>query len=150
MANYKNSATISGFLKDLKYDVNGDFVGIIEQRKFDSENKEYKWYFPFVISHPNDEVKLKIQNAYLKQPITNAGTDLVLKEVFSDNENFLFEITGAISFAKPRNKLMNDLKEILIKFPQMKEEKEFLKVILNDSKVQYIDVIENKVNVKKV
>lgn len=151
MTNFKNIITINGFLQDLAYSDNKELIGVIRQTKQDINGTEQNWYFPFVCINPSKEVLEKINEAYLVQDAI-AGTDLVLKQPFLNNEDYVIEVSGSLSFNALDKNFKNYYEQLKT---QIKDEgleilTKFYQLALAKSQERFIYVIDNKIRIMKL
>lgn len=151
MTNFKNTITINGFLHNLAYSSNKELIGVVRQTKQDDYGNEQNWYFPFVCVAPSKEVLDKINEAYLVHEAT-AGTDLVLKQPFRNNEDYIIEVSGSLSFNSLDGNFKNYYEALKkeIKNTSLSLLDKFYKLAVSKSQERFIYVTDNKIRILKV
>lgn len=148
MTNFKNNISVSGFLQDLAYSANKELIGVIRQTKQDDNGNVQNWYFPFVCISPSLEVLEKINSTYLGQDLI-AGTDVVLKKPFQNNEDYLMEVSGSLSF----NVLDSKIKTAYEQLKTQKVNNEALNLLYQaaiNNQERFIYVTDNKIKIIKL
>lgn len=145
--NFKNTTLISGYLVDLKLDINHNLIGVIKQYKTNEANEEFHYYFNFVLLNPTLEQLEKFKKAYHIETFLD-GVDLKTN-AFSHNNNdlsnHLLQLKGELAFndlTPIYEHVLNELKQTLTTNMQLSYFKQLQSLLKHSAKEMYLIVQE--------